>query len=95
MSRALGVQSRDRRSAMLRTAMGPAIGAALADPAPSVRAIAADHLEALFEERPAVPPPPATQSSVAIVPGQDVLVEAKTGSGKTLLFLLPILQCLA
>ncbi len=32
MSRALGVQSRDRRSAMLRTAMGPAIAAALADP---------------------------------------------------------------
>ena len=32
MSRALGVQSCDRRSAMLRTAMGPAIAAALADP---------------------------------------------------------------
>ena len=32
MSGALGAQSRDRRSAMLRTAMGPAIAAALADP---------------------------------------------------------------
>ena len=32
MSCALGAQSRDRRSAMLRTAMGPAIAAALADP---------------------------------------------------------------
>ncbi|KFD30080.1 P-type conjugative transfer ATPase TrbB [Sphingobium yanoikuyae] len=32
MSGALGAQSRDRRSAMLRTALGPAIAAALADP---------------------------------------------------------------
>ncbi|MBJ7375548.1 MULTISPECIES: P-type conjugative transfer ATPase TrbB [Sphingobium] len=32
MSGALGAQSRDRRSAMLRTAMGSAIAAALADP---------------------------------------------------------------
>jgi len=32
MSGALGAQSRDRRSAMLRTAMGPTIAAALADP---------------------------------------------------------------